>query len=348
MRCRDRRRARPTVRDRLRRRAVCYGSLLVASSLCAVASGTSAAAPATGGAAPKAPWITVSQSQLSAALTCHGDVSAHGRQPIIFAPGTGSDGAQVYALGKGAFNAIGRPVCVLDFPEHTTADVQISVQYLVYAVRLVARGAHQPVAIVGVSQGGLLARMALTYWPSLRPLVTDVVSIAGTQHGTTVGSRAVCAAVGCAPAVWQQEAGSDFLRALNDGRDETPGPTSWTTVRSATDELVQPTGGPRPTSSLRGASNILIQAVCPGRQTSHLGTAVDSVSIAAITDAVTHKGPARVSRLPRNVCSHPYGVGLNPARTALFLQIAQNGSGQGLSVPTVPQEPPVQPWAKLR
>lgn len=321
------------------------GAALLTLGVCAEAA---AAVAVAAGAAVNEPRITAPRSQLAAALTCHGDVSTRGRQPIIFAPGTGSDGGQVYALGKGAFDAIARPVCVVDFPHHTTADVQISVQYLVDAIRVVSRRAGQPVAVVGVSQGGLLARMALTYWPSLRPLVTDVVSVAGTQHGTTVGARGTCAATGCPAAVWQQEAGSHLLRALNDGRKETPGPTSWTTVRSATDELVQPTQGPAPTSALTGASNILIQAVCAGRQTSHLGTAVDSVTIAAITDAVTHQGPARVSRLPHDVCSHPYGVGLNPGLTALFLQIAQQHFGQGLSgVRKLRHEPPVRHWVKV-
>ena len=70
----------------------------------------------------------------------------------------------------------------------------------------------QPIAIIGISQGGLLPRFALTYWPSLREKVTDVLAAAGTQHGTTLFDRAACAASGCAPAVWQQAAGSKLLR----------------------------------------------------------------------------------------------------------------------------------------
>jgi hypothetical protein len=301
------------------------------------------------GAAGKEPKLTVEPSKLAAALTCHGDLKRGGRQPLIFAPGTGSDGSQVYVLGKGAFDDIGLPVCVVAFPDRTTADIQVSVQYLVYAIRKTSRIAQRPVAVAGVSQGGLLARVALTYWPSLRKRVTDVVSAAGTQHGTSVAGGRLCDDRGCPPAVWQQAAGSHFLKALNDGRDETPGKTSWTTVRSATDELVQPQTGPAPTSALDGAVNILIQDVCPGRRTAHLATAVDSVTIATLADAVTHKGPARVSRLPRDVCSHPYGTGLDEQQTALFLQIAKQRFGQGLaSVPHVRREPRVRSWAKRR
>jgi hypothetical protein len=90
-----------------------------------------------------------------------------------------------------------------------------------------------------------------------------VLAAAGTQHGTTLFDPAVGAAAGCAPALWQQAAGSKLLAALNAQPGETPGPTSWTTVRSTTDEVVQPQTGPHPTSALKGATNIAIQSVCP-------------------------------------------------------------------------------------
>jgi hypothetical protein len=294
------------------------------------------------------PPVTVEGSKLRSALVCHGRIAADARQPILYAPGTGSDGSQVWALGHGAFEALGRPMCTVSFPDRTTADVQVSVQYLVYAIRATARRAHRPVALIGISQGGLLARIALTYWPTLRRQITDVVSAAGTQHGVaSADGRAACAQSGCTPAVWQQLAGSHFLSALNNGRDETPGPTAWTTVRSATDTTVTPATGLHPTSALKGATNILIQRVCPGRHTTHIGTAVDSVTIAAITDAVTHRGPARFSRLGPDVCAHPYGAGLDEQQTSLFLSIADQVLRQGsANMPRVSREPRVRAWAQ--
>jgi hypothetical protein len=60
----------------------------------------------------------------------------------------------------------------------------------------------------------------------------------------------------------------------------------------------------------------VIQDVCPGRTTTHVGTAADSVTFAAVVDAVRHrgrgrKGAASVSRLPADVCDHPYATGLD-------------------------------------
>lgn len=293
------------------------------------------------------PRLTVPQSELEAAFKCPIDPTNATVTPVMFVTGTGASGDQGYLIGRDAFEGYGHPVCYVNFPDFTTADIQISVQYLVYGLRKEFALAHRKVAAVGISQGGLLPRFALTYWPDLRKKVSDVVAAAGTQHGTNTG-RDCSATSPCAPANWQQIKGSHLLRALNSQPDETPGNVSYTTVRSLADETVQPQGGKHPTSALDGASNILIQDVCPGRTTTHIGTAVDSVAFAALVDAVAHggkgkRGAARVSRFPSDVCSHPYALGLNEAQTTLFL----NGSGgliatQQSQVPKVPAEPPVR------
>ncbi len=300
-------------------------------------------------AAPREPRLTEGKRAMARALTCYGPVGPNRPAPLVFAPGTGSNGTQVYILGKGAFDVIGRPLCTVSFPRRTTADMQVSVQYLVFAIRTTSRRARRPVAVAGVSQGGVLARMALTYWPTLRPRVSDVVTAAAPHHGAmgTAESAMRCREVGCPPAIWQQAAGSRLLSALNDGRDETPSPTAFTTIRSATDEVVQPQTGPAPTSALDGAANILIQDVCPGRATTHIGTAVDSVTIAALADAVGHRGPAKVSRLPGDVCDHPYGTGLDEAQTSQFVALAPLLLSQGSQdLPVVRREPRVRPWAQ--
>ena len=85
--------------------------------------------------------------------------------------------------------------------------------------------------------------------------------------------------------------------------------------------------------------------MCPGRTTTHLATVVDSVTIAALADAVTHRGPARISRLPSDICGHPYGAGLDEAQTSWFLGVAARITGEGLKgLPGVRHEPPVRRW----
>jgi hypothetical protein len=298
-------------------------------------------------AAAKSPALTVPPSDLAAALKCPIDPTNAAVTPIMFVTGTGATGDESYLIGQDAFKAYGHPVCYINFPDFTTADIQLSVQYLVYGLRAEFLMAHRKVAVIGVSQGGLLPRFALTYWPDLRKKVSDVIAAAGTQHGTNIG-RGCSAATPCPPAAWQQIAGSHLLRALNSQPSETPGNVSYTTVRSLTDQTVQPQSGKHPTSSLDGASNILIQSVCPGRTTSHIGTIVDSVTAAAFMDAIAHpgkglRGAARVSRFPPDVCSHPYAPGLNEAQTTLFLNAAGGLiDSQTSRVPLIPAEPPVR------
>src|SRR5205823_2082629 len=84
-------------------------------------------------------------------------------QPPVAGPGATGD--EAYAMGKGAFDAYGHPVCTVNFPAFTTADIQGSAQYLVNGIRSMERRAGQPIAVIGISQGGLLPRFALTYWP---------------------------------------------------------------------------------------------------------------------------------------------------------------------------------------
>ncbi len=295
------------------------------------------------------PPLTVPKAKLASSLHCAGALKASAKQPLMLVTGTGASGDQAYAIGKGAFDAWGAPVCWVNFPDFTTGDIQVAVQYLVAGIRTEERRAGRPIAVFGISQGGLLPRIALTYWPSLRAKVTDVIAAAGTQHGTTAGGLGACRD-GCPPAYFQQAAGSKLLRALNAQPDETPGPTSWTTVRSSSDETVRPQTGPHPTSALKGATNILIQDVCPGRVVSHIGTALDSVNFAAIADAVTHSGPAKVSRFPKDICANLYAPGLDPA-TTLSLLGAANGltASQGAAVKNkVRREPPVLPLFRRR
>jgi hypothetical protein len=315
-------------------------SSAIAVAICALA-----------GAAPAAaadPPLTVPKAKLDAALHCHGKLHEAKRQPIMLVTGTGATGDEAYAIGKGAFDAYRHPVCTVEFPAFTSADIQVSVQYLVNGIRAMERRSGQPIAIFGISQGGLLPRWALTYWPSLREKVTDVLAAAGTQHGSTTGDLAACATNGCPPAIWQQGAGSKLLAAINAQPDETPGPTAWTTVRSTADETVQPQTGPHPTSALKGATNVVIQSVCPGRTVSHIGTALDSVTFAAFADALSHAGGARLSRLPKDVCAHPYAPGLDEAATNAILGATGGVLADRLvnQVPRVTAEPPVRAYAR--
>ncbi len=295
----------------------------------------------------KEPALTVPKARLAESLMCPDKITRGGLEPMMLVTGTGYTGAEAYIIGSAALKTTKRPICYVNFPYRTTGDIQIAAQYLVSGIRRMAAMYGKPIGVFGVSQGGLLPRWALTYWPSLRAKVSDVIAVAGTQHGTTVGLGTCSAINPCQAASWQQGARSNLLKAINAEPDESVGPTSWTTVRSATDETVQPQTGPHPTSALKGATNILIQDICPGRNVSHIGSALDSVTFAASEDALTHKGPANVKRLPKDVCSKLLAPGLN-ARAAAFADVLATTPFYNDPAPRLPAEPTVERYALTR
>lgn len=324
-------------------------------ALAVVATAASAGATPASATTKRAPEqrLGVPIARLQAALHCQPEVRRSRSRTVMLVTGTGFSGGEAWSGAGGFQEALlkaGHPSCYVDFPDFTTGDMQVAVQYLVYGMRRQARLARSRIAVYGISQGAVLPRMALMYWPSLRRQVSDVVAVAGTQHGTTadllVGSCQTSA--GCPPAVWQQGFNSNLLKWVNRRADETPGPTAWTTVRTEADEVVTPQEALYPTSTLRGATNISIQQVCPGRRTSHIGSAYDSVSFAVLLDAVARGGAADSSRLPADVCAQAFGPGLDVARTQAQLDASLGIAAQRLlgQTPRVTAEPPVKRYIR--
>jgi triacylglycerol lipase len=297
--------------------------------------------------------LGVPLARLQAALHCQPEVRRSRSRTVMLVTGTGFTGGEAWS-GAGGFQEtllkVGHPSCYVDFPDFTTGDMQVAVQYLVYGIRRQARLARSRIAVYGISQGAVLPRMALMFWPSLRRQVSDVVAVAGTQHGTTADLLvgACQTSSGCAPAVWQQAFNSNLLKWVNRRADETPGPTAWTTVRTEEDEVVTPQEALYPTSTLRGATNISIQRVCPGRRTTHIGSAYDSVSFAVLLDAVARGGPADPSRLPADVCAQAFGAGLDVERTQNALEASLGIAAQRLlgQVRRLAAEPPVKHYIR--
>lgn len=207
----------------------------------------------------------------------------------------------------------GFDVCTVELPDRELIDIQTTSEYVVHAIRVVARRAHRPNDVVGLSQGALQPRWAIRWWPDIRRLVDDYVSMAGTNHGS-VFADASCVSE-CLASLWQQRVnGSQFLAALNKG-DETPGGISYTSVYSLTDEIIQPVA-PTPVAALRGAANIAVQDVCPGRYVGHVASASDAAYYAVVLDALQRRGPGDASRIDRHVCTTALMPYVDPATAA--------------------------------
>jgi len=293
------------------------------------------------------PALSVPAPLLAASLLCSPGYAAKAHEPILLVPGTTVTPAVEYSWTyERAFNQLGLPWCALTLPRSTMGDAQIAGEYLVYAIRTMHAASGKKVQILGHSQGGMLPRWALRFWPDTRPMVDDVIGMAPSNHGT-VDAFALCLPViGCAPAIWQQETNSPFLNALNSGAETFAG-ISYTQIYTVLDEVVVPNFNESGSSSLHtgaGAiSNVSVQSVCPGHLTDHLliGT-VDQVAFALVMDALNHAGPAVGSRIPASVCGQLFQPGVEPANFAVNFAKTSLYLGTVLATsPHVPAQPPL-------
>ncbi|MGY1738617.1 lipase family alpha/beta hydrolase [Geodermatophilus sp. SYSU D00684] len=328
----------------------------LATAAVLLGTGTASAAPAsapavdTGGFAPldrPGPPLSVPRADLDASLSCNGSLRGLARDPILLVPGTTMDPQVGFGWNyTRAFDRNGWRWCAVTLPFDATGDVQVAGEYLVHAIRTVAQQSRRDVDVVGWSQGGMVPRWALRFWPDTRALVDDVVGLSPSNHGTVL-SGVTCG--DCNPAFHQQAIGSRFLQALNSGAETFAG-VDYTVAYTLADEVVVP-NLLAPSSALRtgdGAiANIAVQEVCPADAADHFAIgSYDAVGYAIVADALTHDGPAVRARIPLTTCLQPFQPGVDPLTFptdhARFLAYAADGAG---NAPDVPEEPALAPYA---
>jgi triacylglycerol esterase/lipase EstA (alpha/beta hydrolase family) len=269
------------------------------------------------------PKLEVPLEQLRAALRCTPTVSTERREPILLIPGTTLTPQENFSWNyERALSSLRLPYCTVELPNQAMSDIQTAGEYVVFALREMSRfrGHHhaRKVQIIGYSQGGMVPRWALRFWPDTRALVDDDVGLDASNHGT-ITAQPSCAE-GCAPAVWQQRNNSAFTAALNSDQETFPG-ISYTEIYSQTDEIVVPNLSEEGSSSVHtgGAAiaNIAVQQVCPGHVADHLAMgSYDPVGYALALDAITHSGPAQASRIALTVCAEAFQPGVQASTFA--------------------------------
>lgn len=234
----------------------------------------------------------------------------NGKKPVILVPGTGVPAGLTYhfSFGKLAEAVPEADVLWVNIPRATLDDAQKNAEYVAYAINYIsARSATSNVSVLAWSQGALNAQWALKYWPSTRDIVEDLILMSPDFHGSA-SRELVCPLldpIACAPSIWQQGYGSDFIRTLRaDGGDSAYVPT--TSIYSTTDEFVQPMSGDNASALLSnahhaGVTNNHLQDICSGQVAggiyTHEGVLYNPVSWALAVDALTHDGPGNVSRI---------------------------------------------------
>jgi pimeloyl-ACP methyl ester carboxylesterase len=291
------------------------------------------------------PPLSVPQGQLDAALQCRGNLAA-GETPVLLVHGTGSNPEHNFSWNWGpALTDLGHPWCAAALPDNGMDDVQVAAEYVVHAIRKMHAQAGRKISIIGHSQGGMIPRWPLRFWPDTREMVDDQIGFAPSNHGTQ-SARAACA-VGCPAAHWQQRDDSQFIAALNSYQETFPG-ISYTAIYTHLDVIVTPNLDETGSSSLRGGggqiTNIAVQDVCPTDLSDHLaiGT-IDNTAYTLAIDALEHPGPADPARIPTGVCAQPLMPGVNPATVATDMAAAAADLLVNTeSAPAVPAEPPLK------
>ena len=279
--------------------------------------------------------LTEPQAQLERALECHGPLGGDGPPPVILVHGTGSTPEESFGFGYvTALPKRGIPACTVRLPARALVDQQRSIQYVVHAVREVARRSGRKVSLVGHSQGATLVTYATYLWPDLPAKVDDVIGLAGPYQGTTTADDS-CADASCPVFAWQFRRASRLNAAFHGARQ--PRGPSYTAIATAIDELVAPAPG---AARLEGAANIVIQDVCALRPIDHYLLTGDAVTYALVLDALTHPGPADRSRFDATTCLQTVLPGADLVQTAVTAPVAiANAITSIATAPEVDREP---------
>jgi triacylglycerol lipase len=290
------------------------------------------------------PKLSAPLKKLRHSLICKGDFRHARHRPVLLVHGTFADSKINWSWNyMKTLPARGEPVCAVDLPDLSAGDIQPTSEYVVYAIRAMARRSGGRISVIGLSQGGLNIRWALKWWPDLRHLVDDAVLFVTPNHGAKF-TDLVCTSPGvCATALYQMRSDSTFLAALNKGRDTVPG-VDYTEIATSDDTVFVTPAQAR----LAGARNVVIQDICPGHKVDHVGTAYDGPTYALAIDALDHPGPAKAKRVGAAACRRDTMPGTTRAQADAKVQAYQSKLTTLLG-PTGPKaagEPPLARYAR--
>lgn len=292
------------------------------------------------------PPLGVDAGALARSLRCSTNLKGAGRSTVLLIHGTALDIDSEFSWNYvPALRSAGIPHCTVDLPDHAMADIQVAAEYVVNAIRDAQARSGRRVQIIGFSQGGMIGRWALRFWPDTRRLVEDLVGLAPSNHGT-LDADAFCANP-CPASFQQQRSTAHFGEALNSSAETFAG-IDYTVAYTHSDEVVVPNQDQNGSSSLHtGAgrvANIAVQEVCPADSADHLALgSYDPVGYALALDAITHPGPASRARIGSGVCTQQFMPGVNAGNFAAdYGRMAGVVADQLQNYPRVADEPPLK------
>lgn len=280
------------------------------------------------------------------------------KQPFIFIPATGVRGGMnfYYNLMK-TLNQTGLidPVWINN-PDDMLADIQITSQYIAYAINYIADISGKNVSIASWSQGNLASQWQFTFWSSSRSKVSDFIAISPDFHGTTgnVGCPAPNT-TGCPPAALQKQFDTNFMDALwSHGGGSSHVPT--TILYSMHDQTVKPKSGKNSSFILDNENKAGVKVnevtkLCPGKNASdryfHESMLFNPLVHALAVDAIKNGGPGDPSRIDLDsVCKTNYPESLTLEDVICSEAVNVQSGIHTLSHFKTTEEPAVRKYAK--
>ncbi|GMG12791.1 hypothetical protein F9C07_2255027 [Aspergillus flavus] len=229
--------------------------------------------------------------------------------PVLLVPGTAVPAAITFYFNFGKLRrALPESELVwIDLPQASLDDIQLSAEYVAYALNYVSALTSSKIAVISWSQGALDIQWALKYWPSTRSVVNDFIAISPDFHGTIV-KWLVCPLLNdlaCTPSIWQQGWDANFIQALRSQGGDSAYVTT-TTIYSSFDKIVRPMSGENASARLLdyrgvGVSNNHLQTICAnnaaGGLYTHEGVLYNPLAWALTVDALLHDGPSNITRI---------------------------------------------------
>ena len=215
--------------------------------------------------------------------------------PVILVHGTFGDMTVSWNTLTPALRSRGFCVWALDYGRRGTGPIDRSADQLVAFIDKVrATTGAAKVSLVGHSQGGMLARYVAVRRGRLG-VVDDIVGLAPSSHGTTQPLAGPAGVFGCT-ACAEQQAGSAFMRKVNEPPPEAPGPAWYTVLTTKYDEVVTP----YQSQALAGdrATNVILQDKCPSDFFEHVTIVGDPVATQWTVNALERPGAADPSFQP--------------------------------------------------
>lgn len=257
------------------------------------------------------------QKSYERAITCPRGIQNLPRGVVLLVPCTSGNAAEVFSktpyltqLPEDGFD-----VCWMNLPFHGLGDMQLSGEFVAYAVSYLAGlSSGGKINVVTYSQGGANAQWAITFWPSIQNQIINLVTIAAPHRGTGF-TGPMCKALnvigGCSTSILQMTKNSRYMnavfrRSVEKGGLEALVPT--TSIYTFGDQLVFPqASNTNGVSYLSGASNVAIQEACGRRHIiDHFGIVFDMATYGLVYDALSHGRPASLETFDQKYCRAHY------------------------------------------